>query len=162
MWGGSMRRNSWPGENKCPACYKTFLVGGAGRPRRTQKYCSLKCSTRFSHLGHSRVHRPATATPTSLDIAWAAGIYEGEGHCGRRYYAEVTQKDGWVPQRLAELFGGAAEQTAFKHGIYWRWWITGTRARGFLMTIYMFLSPRRKEQVRIALRGQNATQLRAG
>ena len=41
----------------------------------------------------------ATKAPTALDVAWAAGIYEGEGSCvaggtkGKSFSVTVTQKD---------------------------------------------------------------------
>jgi len=92
-----------------------------------------------------------------LDIAWAAGIFEGEGTCPRRSKtnrtttASVTQKDLWLLHRLQELFGGTVRQYSQKEGLYGRWFASGERARGFLMTVYAFLSPRRKAQVRAAL-----------
>jgi hypothetical protein len=74
----------------------------------------------------------------------------------------VTQKDPWLLHRLQELFGGRVypQKTRPKsisggpikdYGDQWAWWIGGARARGFLMTIYTFLSPRRREQARVAL-----------
>jgi hypothetical protein len=104
----------------------------------------------------------ATEHPTALDIAWAAGIFEGEGSCYRSPNSStarcrVAQNDRWLLDRLRAMFGGSVQvlaqvgsglnRKAVAHG----WHISGERARGFLMTIYVFLSPRRKEQVRRAL-----------
>lgn len=89
------------------------------------------------------------------DIIWAAGIYEGEGHAaalGRYPCAVVTipQKGRWLPARLRSLFGGSVSPEQ-KSGIF-IWTICGARARGFLMSVYGLLSPRRQEQARKVLR----------
>lgn len=96
------------------------------------------------------------------DIAWAAGIFEGEGttcpsNAKRNYtvVAAVTQKDLWLLRRLQELFGGSVDQYPQQYRnttrLYGRWRLTGPAARGFLMTIYTFMSPRRKDQIKAAL-----------
>lgn len=97
---------------------------------------------------------PAVEKPTMLDIAWAAGIFEGEGHVsvsGTSLKVAVTQKDDWLPCRLRDLFGGLI----YKHKArpINEWVVSGPRARGFIFTIFAFLSPRRKEQTRKALNG---------
>jgi hypothetical protein len=94
----------------------------------------------------------ATEHPGSLDIAWAAGIYEGEGwvQLNNTTRAAVGQKDVWLLERLKALFGGSIYSAG--NGREHVWAISGSRARGFLFTIYCFLSPRRREQVRKALR----------
>jgi hypothetical protein len=82
-----------------------------------------------------------------MDIAWAAGIYEGEGNARkhRRIGSQVriSQKDPWILIRLKKMFGGSILKTNI--GIHVLG-LHGARARGFLMTIYKFLSPRRKMQ----------------
>ena len=103
----------------------------------------------------------ATEHPTTLDIAWAAGIFEGEGCASTNNknsnFAVVVQKDRWLIDRLRALFGGSIRvvtrkpNASFKGGTYFEWNASGARARGFLMTVYKFLSPRRKEQVKFAL-----------
>jgi len=87
-----------------------------------------------------------TVKPTLLDIVWAAGIYEGEGSCNH-YRLYVGQKDRWILDKLRNLFGGSVSCQLCKSGIY-NWTLSGARGRGLAMTIYSFLSPRRKEQVR--------------
>lgn len=90
--------------------------------------------------------REATVSPTPMDIAWAAGIYEGEGHCGHTKQnsdqLEIVQNDTWILEKLKTLFGGLIFKARNTH----RWYICGPRARGFLMTIYKFLSPWRQTQ----------------
>lgn len=108
-------------------------------------------------------------SPTIRDIAWAAGIYEGEGTCQSVKYAQgiakgvavrVVQKDAWLTARLRELFGGSNSKYSIRCGSpknpgerreYWHWDLYGSRAIGFLETIYVFLSPRRQEQIRNVL-----------
>jgi hypothetical protein len=90
----------------------------------------------------------ATKSPIMLDIAWAAGIVEGEGNFNRGDTTErinVTQKDKWLLYRFQELFGGSIWTNT--RGVS-RWSLTGQRARGFTMTIFSFLSPRRRIQAR--------------
>lgn len=109
-----------------------------------------------------------TLHPSMSDIAWAAGIYEGEGSTtakeviknGKRYRTTpavmITQKDDWMVRRMRELFGGTVNQylssnKAMGDKKYFRWAVHGPRARGFMYTIYSYLSPRRQEQLRVAL-----------
>lgn len=102
--------------------------------------------------------------PRLLDIPWAAGCFEGEGSTiiDRRennvsVMALLVQKDRWLCDRYQALFGGSVtahvqHPSANPKPItmhYWR--LTGPRARGFLMTIYKFLSPRRQQRIREAL-----------
>jgi hypothetical protein len=95
----------------------------------------------------------AQAHPTIRDIAWAAGLYEGEGSCvARTCSASIAQKDRWVLERMKLLFGGTIhEHRTPKYESFFSWRVNGTRARGFVMTIYVLLSPRRQEQVRALL-----------
>lgn len=86
--------------------------------------------------------------PSLLEIAWAAGIYEGEGWVGGQSAIGLTQKDPYIVERLQALFGGSLRPR--KNGNYdplMVWTLSGPRARGFAMTIYSLLSPRRQEQL---------------
>jgi hypothetical protein len=96
-----------------------------------------------------------TETPTDLDWAWAAGIYEGEGHASARpttTYCEVAQKDDWLTNRFLALFGGSVKVASKgrKHHLN-HWYLTGDRARTFLRTIMPLLSPWRREQATRAI-----------
>jgi|SRR5882757_6076258 len=117
----------------------------------------------MSALGYCKPGLEATKSPTPQDIAWAAGIWEGEGSCQisrGTCRATVCQKDTWLLYKFQELFGGsvrtrdALKVSKIGNREYPRtiseWYTSGARARGFLMTIYKFLSPRRKDQVRVA------------
>src|ERR1700677_1057295 len=95
----------------------------------------------------------ATKAPTATDVAWAAGIYEGEGTCSTKrkgansFSVTVSQKDPELLGRLREWFGGSV--ICFKNGKFecHRWAVSGDRARVFLACIYPFLTARRKSQI---------------
>lgn len=92
----------------------------------------------------------ATKVPTEIDIAWAAGIYEGEGHCrlcghGKRSFAAaVVQKDPELLYRLRDWFGGSVNSNGAWCNV---WDICGDRARVFIALIYKFMTARRKMQI---------------
>jgi hypothetical protein len=97
-----------------------------------------------------------TLHPTVKDIAWAAGIYEGEGsiwkspQCGKYRGLKITvpQKEPWILYRLRNLFGGKVSPQTGRTISLWR--ISGDRALGFSETIYVLLSPHRQQQLRTA------------
>ena len=63
----------------------------------------------------------------------------------------MIQQDLWMLEKLKELFGGTIshrKRSGISNKDYRLWRISGARARGFAMTIYKFLSPRRQEQLR--------------
>ena len=141
----------------CEKCERTFVVGGKSGPRK-KRFCSKRCAMigKQRYLGHMSLHCAPTLHPTTLDIAWAAGIYEGEGTCQRTTTekVQVGQKNHWLCARLRALFGGWVFE--YKSGPnlgHQRWVLTGPRARGFLLTIFTFLSPHRQKQVMVTLRG---------
>lgn len=84
------------------------------------------------------------------DIAWAAGFYEGEGSLSN-HFVNVVQKDKWALEKLKLLFGGEIHEygggTAGNGKTYFYWRLFGTECRGFLLTIFTFLSPRRRKQL---------------
>ena len=107
-----------------------------------------------------RLGNPATVSPSARNIEWAAGIYEGEGSVklygrkgksvGKNIAATVSQKDRWLLERFEQFFGGRIVGPNKRGMSYWH--VSGARARGFLMTIYGLLSPRRREQIKEKLR----------
>jgi hypothetical protein len=76
------------------------------------------------------------------DIAWAAGVFEGEGSINR-HNLRVAQKDHWLLVKLQALFGGSV----YPRAACSEWHLSGSRARGFALTIFSFMSPRRKAQL---------------
>lgn len=98
-----------------------------------------------------------TKIPTAIDIAWAAGVYEGEGHCRSGSHSpfgimvSLGQKDPELLYWLRDLFGGSVRFAQCKtipaeHQSY-SWDVCGDRARLFLARIYPFLTARRRSQV---------------
>jgi len=108
----------------------------------------------------------SSTTPTVLDIAWAAGVYEGEGYVNiskagnklkkdgseyKRIQVSVVQKEPWLIDRLLQLFGGHKYLRIQEAQPLYSWICSGSRASGFLMTIYKFLSPWKQIQADAAL-----------
>ena len=123
--------------------------GGPGRPLGWEAQKTVKSSLR----------------PKIMDIAWAAGFIEGEGHMRPRgcRSSEITayQQTKEPILRLQKLFGGhVSQQNSFhpkdrttKLESGWVWRASGSRARGVIMTLYFFLSGRRRAQALLAVRG---------
>ena len=127
-------------------------------------------STKFA----KRSCASASVSPTTADLAWAAGFLEGEGTFSpvtvtlkngeRKRYARVAayQTTDEPLNRLQRMFGGSIfRHTYAARGLakgYQRkpaatWTVNGARARGVMFTLWTFLSGRRQEQVRLALNG---------
>ncbi len=134
----------------CKNCGKAFrtvknrLQNGGG------KFCSVAC---FNQAPRQGTKLP-TKIPTKEEIAWAAGIYEGEGSAGGpgptpeiRIPQKDHQKDQWVLRRLLQWFGGNIYAKYTEPGIH-IWRVGGPRARNFINCIWPHLSPRRREQIR--------------
>ncbi len=154
-------------ERACRVCGKSFFVRN-NLADRSQRSCSKICATKSRYMrgwepnnlsanwNKNLKLRPAYH-PTIRDIAWAAGIYEGEGSIGTRescpngVQVQVGQREKWLCQRLRDLFGGSAYERQMKGRPFYSWAVSGARARGFIMTIYTFMSPRRQGQIRAAL-----------
>ncbi len=147
-------------ERICKNCKKEFTITNYYLKYRAGDFCSPSCHHEyFEKYGNQKImgrtrSSKALGNPTTFDIAWAAGIYEGEGTAARSSSGRgceklaVSQKDMWLLERLRYLFGGSI----VKHGTdsCHLWLVTGARARGFAMTIYTFLSPRRQTQIKRA------------
>ena len=97
-----------------------------------------------------------TKIPTALEIAWAAGIYEGEGSCigggwkGRGFHADISQKDPELLYRLRDMFGGSINLYNVgneRRFTCYHWKVCGDRARLFFALIYPYLTERRKRQI---------------
>lgn len=89
--------------------------------------------------------------PTSHDIAWVAGFYEGEGHISGikgRTIAHLSQKNPETLFRVREMFGGSITQVRINTPHYCHAWkLYGDRARLFFQAIYPYMSVRRKLQI---------------
>lgn len=97
--------------------------------------------------------------PGIPDLAWAAGIFEGEGsacYASQTTRLSVSQNKPWILSRLRLIFGGRVSiqknrQNKLSKNPQWLWSVSGARARGVGMTIYAWLSPHRQAQIRRAL-----------
>lgn len=95
----------------------------------------------------------AARTPTALEVAWMAGIYEGEGNAwgsGGAVRAHVTQKDPEILYRIREIFGGSIAKLQELKGrkrICHIWKLHGDASRLMFQAIFPYLSTRRKMQV---------------
>jgi hypothetical protein len=93
-----------------------------------------------------------TKVPSAIDIAWSAGIYEGEGCCRlcgrtkRGFMASVAQKDPEILYRMRDWFGGNVRGNGAEYTAY-TWDICGDYSRIFMALIYGFMSARRKTQI---------------
>jgi len=128
----------------------------SGIYERTPETRAAISAARRDRYGALRPNLARERNPTTTEIYWAAGIYEGEGSVTIRKEkqnptAQVAQKDPWILERFREMFGGSIYGDGQKHAGIHCWQVSGARARGFLMTIYGLLSPRRQRQIRIAL-----------
>lgn len=114
----------------------------------------------------------ATRIIDEIDIAYCAGIIDGEGsiiigkgkqRIGLGYSYEVLvsvhMMDGYVPKYLAECFGGKCSKTSVLHNnrkgdFAYYYHANGSRARVFLAMILPYLKIK-KRQAEIALYMQN-------
>ena len=111
---------------------------------------------RRTTLGRMNPALAPTVQPVARDLYWGGGIWEGEGSTQRAGFkgnvgtesVSVPQKDPWILERLRSLFGGSVARQKKPNQVLYRWIITGARARGFLMSIYGIVSPRRQEEIR--------------
>jgi hypothetical protein len=74
--------NKEPEKRTCPGCNKKFEVGGRGRPKKNQRFCSLHCRMVVenpSPNGHSsHVPRPKKYKDTLHNAEWLRQKYEVE------------------------------------------------------------------------------------
>ena len=109
-------------------------------------------------IASPRTH-PAWISPTNLDLAWAAGFLEGEGHFRFQSKSQTVcanQVNIEPVSRLLSIFGGRCVlltnmKAKFGRQPQWHWYINGARARGVMMTLYPFFSDLRKQQILAAL-----------
>jgi hypothetical protein len=145
--------------NTCPVCGKEFQVGGAGRPPADQKYCSNECN------GLAQGYHARPRTMTEVEIAWLAGLFDGEGSIvlNRRnrpnsLSCRITVTNTFYPllERVLEVTGTGVLQeltryhTNPKHARSWNWQCNGTNARLILKQILPWLIVK-KERAEIIL-----------
>jgi|SRR5579872_1287618 len=109
---------------------------------------------------------PATTSPTIRDIAWAAGFLEGEGYFGLHTglwiseRIQARQNDPECLDRLQTIFGGYRSKITQRCNKLSNkptiedWAVYGPRAKGIMMTVFPFMSARRKDQIKAVLEGR--------
>ena len=85
---------------------------------------------------------------STADLAWCAGFLEGEGSFlwdpgNRTPKVQAGQKHDWPLLILKSRLGG---QVYNSKGMFY-WACSGKVAAGISMTVYVLMSPRRKEQI---------------
>jgi hypothetical protein len=140
----SKRKILNPDVNHCLACGKPFEVGGEGRPKHTQRYCSTACS-RTVHYIHGRQPKELSAT----DAAYIAGLMDGEGcimllwRKGIKTRVNVSNTHRPVLEWLVETtgIGGIVRQTrsSSKHSPSWYWQVNGDASESIVRQISPYL-----------------------
>lgn len=135
-----------------------------GKPHCARGYC--RRHLRMVNLGQNPTvdkeeWRRAKRSPTARDLEWAAGFLEGEGNFAftknGTQRVRASQVNPEPLARLKSIFGGNISltiETAANKSDYYDWAISGSRARGVMMTLYSLLSELREQQVTTALRGR--------
>ena len=77
-------------------------------------------------------------------IAWAAGIYEGEGTTDKTTPVIIAQKDTWILYKLQELYGGRVNSNGSGN---FRWYLYSDAGRNLLKQFIPYLSPWRIKQI---------------
>ena len=95
---------------------------------------------------------------TIAEIAWAAGLVEGEGwfrsHSGHNFILGISMTDLDVMERFARLVGGKiTEKVLPAHTVairkrQWKVILCGQQAIGWMFTLYPFLGARRRARIR--------------
>lgn len=110
-------------------------------------------------FGSNRKKTPlASLSPSLADLSWIAGFMEGEASftfSGTAPQVAVGQVQREPLERLSRWLGGKVHEYKRIHS----WKVSGGRARGVMMTMYPFMSPRRKGQIITALTKVNTTAL---
>jgi hypothetical protein len=104
-----------------------------------------------------------SAMVTTTDLAWAAGFLEGEG----AFWTSRKSKNGksqiphigasqvqlWPLTKLMAMFEGGIhlQPGRGKQQDYYKWTVGGPRAAGLCMTLYVFLSPKRQDEISRAI-----------
>ena len=172
---GLKRETAKREERACLVCGKTFLVGGTGNRPKFAKYCSRNCArqgywasirkgevpppSRLTFDGES--HEPARQM-TENEIAWFAGVFDGEGCIGwpRRkvlhsVYLTVTNTCKPLIARIADVTGTGRVKEKLarinpRHSRAWVWACYGENARSILRQIHPWLIVK-KEAADVAL-----------
>jgi hypothetical protein len=89
-------------------------------------------------------------------VAWAAGIFEGEGcitSTNGRLTIRVTNTDEWVVRKVSRILGGTVygpytsrSRDGFRRKPFWHWVADGEAAEDVLAELEPWLSERRLQR----------------
>lgn len=90
-------------------------------------------------------------TTNEIDIAWAAGLFEGEG-CfvftyGKPKSAQIQMTDLDVLEKIHRLFGGTLNSSGKRQEHWkecWRWSVFSNDAKSFIEKILPYMMERRR------------------
>lgn len=91
---------------------------------------------------------------STVALSWIAGFLEGEGsfvgcESGGQITVSAVQLQREPLDRVQIALGGTIRPYVNKRGtLVYRWTINGSHAIGVAFTLYTFMSPRRREQIR--------------
>ena len=137
---------------------KTCTIEGCTNEHAARGWC-MKHYKRWPKYGDPTILKTVsyvqdpTKTPTDIDIAWAAGFLEGEGHFdlgNQSKRASATQVTKEPLAQLQDLFGGSLrlhKKSNPNHNDCWYWVTCGQRAVRVMTTVYPHMSTRRKLQI---------------
>lgn len=163
LWGHAMRANLGAVQSglakwrETPEGRQSIAAEGVKKAERLRSPEHRAAVSRAS-LGRENTKDVATIKPSIRDLAWAAGFLEGEGSffAQEGKYAQVTATQVQLEplERLVSMFGGRVwhRKSRGPRCSPTGWWrVSGSRARGVAMTLFAFMSPRRKDQIRAML-----------
>ncbi len=136
---------------------ESWLAGGTTKLGLARRYgvargTIYRVLTRAHQRGLVMERRPVSP----IDIAWLAGLVEGEGNIafnGRSCTIRIKMGDRDIIERAAELLTGKVYPAKVAPGNkpMWLTQIKGANAVGWALTLYSWLGTRRRQQVRDSL-----------
>lgn len=137
---------------------EAWAAGGVTKVALARRF-AVSRETIYNVLDRSREHavmERGSSAITPIDIAWLAGLIEGEGNIsvnGRSITIRVKMTDQDVIARASELLAGKVYSSKVPRDRRPQWLtqVKGATAAGWAMTLYPWLGRRRRQQVRDAL-----------
>lgn len=133
-------------------CKKTFLVGGAGRKRKRQLFCSRKCRAAGDRLPNKM---------SEINKAWLAGLLDGEGTIvfyqspsnHEVYRISIGNTFRKLIDKIFEV-SGIGKITTYKsrnpkHNQVWYWNVCGENAKLLLKQMLPYLIVKKEKALKI-------------
>ena len=97
--------------------------------------------------------RLAEYKPSVRELGWIAGFIEGEGCFSSGIERIIVVRKQLEPLLiLQKCLGGYISKYRNSWGnLMYRWSVTGKRARGIMLTLYLLMSTKRKKQIKGAI-----------